>query len=74
MKVFKILLWSALLLLVALVLFLVGSVAIDYAAGRQRMDALTNTTIPGQNGSPDVRAFVAKPSGGGPFPAVIMIH
>ncbi len=74
MKVFKILLWSALLLLVALVLLLVGSVAIDYAAGRQRMDALTNTTIPGQNGAPDVRAFVAKPSGGGPFPAVIMIH
>ena len=74
MKVFKILLWSALLLLVALVLFLVGSVAIDYAAGRQRMDALTNTTIPGQDGAPDVRAFVAKPSGSGPFPAVIMIH
>jgi len=74
MKVFKILLWSALLLLVALVLFLVGSVAIDYAAGRQRMDALTNTNITGQDGAPDVRAFVAKPSGSGPFPAVIMIH
>ncbi len=74
MKVFKILLLSFLLLLAVLVLFLVGSVAIDYAAGRQRMDTLTNTTIPGQNGGPDVRAFVAKPSGSGPFPAVIMIH
>ncbi len=74
MKVVKILLVSALILLAVLILFLVGSVAIDYAAGSQRMDALTNTTIPGQDGGPNVRAFVAKPSGSGPFPAVIMIH
>ncbi len=35
---------------------------------------MTNTTIPGQNGSPDVRAYVAAPQGDGPFPVVIMIH
>jgi carboxymethylenebutenolidase len=38
------------------------------------MDAVTNTTIPGMNGQPDVRAYVATPQGPGPFPAVIMIH
>lgn len=59
---------------VALVLFLVGSVAVDGALGGSRLAALTNTTIPGSNGNPDVRAFVARPEGSGPFPVVIMIH
>jgi carboxymethylenebutenolidase len=30
--------------------------------------------MPGQNGAPDVRAYVATPQGSGPFPVVIMIH
>ena len=32
------------------------------------------TVIPGQNGGPDVRAYVATPPGEGSFPVVIMIH
>ncbi len=61
-------------LLGALVLFVVGSVAVDMALGGDRLAQVTNTTIPGSAGSPDVRAYVAAPAGEGPFPAVIMIH
>lgn len=57
-----------------LVLFLVGSVLVDMVVGGERLVQVTNTTIPGSAGSPDVRAFVAMPAGEGPFPAVIMIH
>jgi carboxymethylenebutenolidase len=32
------------------------------------------TVIPGQNGGPDVCAYVATPPGEGSFPVVIMIH
>jgi carboxymethylenebutenolidase len=67
-----------LIVIVALIgaglLFLVGSVLIDTAVGAGRVAALTNTAIPGQNARPDVRAYVARPQGKGPFPAVIMIH
>ena len=60
--------------IVGLVLLLAGSIAVDGMLGSQRINAVSNTTIPGQNGTPDVRAFVAYPEGEGPFPAVIMIH
>jgi len=56
------------------VLFLVGSIAIDTLVDSGRLDSVTNTAIPGVNGGPDVRAYVAKPEGDGPFPTVIMIH
>ena len=62
------------LLLAGLILFLVGSVVIDGIAGRDRILRFTNLTIPGGNGHPDVRAYVVKPQGSGPFPAVIIIH
>lgn len=58
----------------AMMLFIVGSIVFDFAVGQGRIDAVTNTTIPGQNGNPDVRAYVAQPPGEGPFPVVIMIH
>lgn len=61
-------------IVIALLLLLVVSVAVDIALGGNRIDSVTNTTIPGKNGAPDVRAYVAVPSGEGPFPAVIMIH
>lgn len=73
----KVIKWTGLVLLilvVGLVVLLVGSVGIDYVLGMSRLDEVTNTRIPGQNGMPEVRAFVARPSGNGPFPAVIMIH
>jgi carboxymethylenebutenolidase len=56
------------------VLGLVGVVVLDDAGDAGRLEAVTNTTVPGLNGNPDVRAYVAKPEGNGPFPTVIMIH
>lgn len=57
-----------------LVLLLVGSVIVDMALDQGRIETVTNTVIPGQNSSPDVLAFVARPDGEGPFPVVILIH
>jgi carboxymethylenebutenolidase len=61
-------------LFITLVVLLAGSIAVDYVLGAGRLDRVTNTTIPGLNGGPDVRAYVAEPAGAGPFPTVIMIH
>ena len=74
MKILKWILIGTLSLALVLALFLAGSVAVDYAIGGGRIEAVTNTTIPGMNGAPDVRAYVASPQGEGPFPVVIMIH
>lgn len=74
MKLLKRILFGLLLLISALVIFLVGSVVVDFAIGGDRLEGLTNTLIPGANGEPDVLAYVAKPDGDGPFPSVIMIH
>ena len=74
MKTAKRILLGLLGLVMGLVILLAGSVAIDFAIGGERINAVTNTTIPGQNGGPDVRAYVATPPGDGPFPVVIMIH
>lgn len=74
MKTMKRVLIGILVLMGVLVLFLAGSIAVDVLAGRGRLDAVTNTIIPGVDGGPGVRAYVAKPAGAGPFPAVIMIH
>ena len=74
MKLLKRILLVILVLLVAFVVLLAGSVAFDYALGANRLDAVVNVTIPGINGEPDVRAYVARPEGEGPFPTVIMIH
>ena len=74
MKVVKRVLLGLLGLVVGIVILVVGSVVIDMVIGGERMDAVTNTTIPGVKGGPDVRAYVAAPTGEGPFPVVIMIH
>jgi carboxymethylenebutenolidase len=74
MKTVKRILLVLLGLLVGLVLLLAGSIVIDFAIGTERIDAVTNTTITGINSGPDVRAYVAMPTGEGPFPVVIMIH
>jgi carboxymethylenebutenolidase len=65
--------WILVVLALVLVL-LAGSIAVDYALGGGRLEKVTNTTIPGINGGPDVKAYVAKPQGSGPFPVVIMVH
>jgi carboxymethylenebutenolidase len=74
MKLVKRVLLGILILLVAFVILLVGSIALDYAVGSDRLDKIANVAIPGTNGGPDVRAYVAKPEGDGPFPTVIVIH
>jgi carboxymethylenebutenolidase len=74
MKVIKRILLILAALVAAFVVFLVGSILVDFAIGRDRMARLTNTTIPGADGEPDVHAFIARPQGNGPFPAAIMIH
>ncbi len=74
MRLLKRLVLGILGLLVVLALFLVGSIAVDSVIGRDRVSAIANTVIPGENGAPAVYAFVAKPQGEGPFPAVVMIH
>lgn len=74
MKNIKRILLGLLALVAALVLFLPLSIMGDSLIGRNRLDALVNTTIPGVNGGPQVRAYVARPQGEGPFPTVIMIH
>ena len=74
MKILRRILYGVLILLAALVVFLVGSVLVDSALGRDRVRSLANIIVPSANGEPDVLAYVAKPDGEGPFPAVIMIH
>lgn len=74
MKLFKRILIGILILVTALILFIFASIIIDAATSRSRIEQVANTVIPGLNGGPDVRAYVAKPPGEGPFPAVIMIH
>ena len=74
MKILKRILLGLLGLAIVLIVFLAGSIVFDFAIGRDRINAVTNTTISGQNDGPDVLAYVAVPSGEGPFPVVIMIH
>ncbi|HUM27347.1 MAG TPA: dienelactone hydrolase family protein [Anaerolineales bacterium] len=74
MKNLKRFLLGLLAVLAILILFVPLSIFVDSLFDGNRLDALVNTTIPGVNGGPDVRAYVAKPEGEGPFPTVIMIH
>ncbi|MEP7136619.1 MAG: dienelactone hydrolase family protein [Chloroflexota bacterium] len=74
MKIVIKVLKGLLYIVVGFILFIFGSIAIDGLIGGGRITKVTNTTIPGTNGGPDVRAYVAKPEGTGPFPTVIMIH
>jgi len=73
MRIFKRILLGIVIVVLALVLFVVGSIAVDALIGRNRVAALVNTQIDNPNGPP-VGAFVAQPAGAGPHPAVIMIH
>ena len=74
MKILKRVLLGIVVVAVALIILLVGSVVVDYALDTGRIEAMTNMTMPGINGGPDVQAYVARPQGSGPFPVVIMIH
>lgn len=74
MKFFKRILIGILIVVTALILLIFASITVDATTSRGRMDQVANTIIPSLNGGPDVRAYVAKPQGEGPFPTVIMIH
>jgi len=60
-------------LVLGLVILIALSIPFDALIGRGRVDALTNTSIANPAGPP-VRAYLARPPGPGPHPAVIMIH
>src|SRR5512141_3170623 len=74
MKIVIKVLKGLLYLVVGFIVLLFGSIAIDGLIGGGRIANVTNTTIPGINSGPEVRVYVANPSGDGPFPTVIMIH
>jgi len=74
MKLLKRVLLGILTVIALLVVLLAGSILVDAAIGGNRLASVTNTVVPGVNGGPDIRAYVAKPAGQGPFPTVIMIH
>ena len=74
MELLKRVLRGILILLVVFVVLLAGSIVVDYTVSGDRLENIANVTIPGTNGGPDVRAYVAKPEGQGPFPTVIMNH
>lgn len=64
---------AILILILALLGLLAGSVIVDGLGAGARLEAVTNTRLPGVGG-PDVRAYVARPATPGPHPAVILIH
>ena len=74
MKIIKRILQIILLSIVGLTVLLFGAIVVDGLGAQERLEQVTNTTLPGVNGGPDVRAYVARPQGTGPFPTVIMIH
>lgn len=74
MKTVRRILLLGLGVVVGFTVLLIGSVVVDMALGANRLEVVTNTTIPAAGTGPDVRAYVAAPPGEGPFPAVIMIH
>lgn len=74
MKAFTRIFFRLLAVLAILILLIPLSIFLDGLAGGERIEKLANTIIPGMNGGPDVRAYVAEPEGEGPFPTVIMIH
>ena len=74
MKLLKRVLLGLLIVFAALAVFLAGSILLDSLVGGDRLQSVTNTTITGAAGGPDVRAYVARPAGEGSYPAVIMIH
>ena len=74
MKRLRRVLLGILILFITLIVIIAGSIAVDAVVGANRLDDIANVTIPGTDSGPDVRAYVAKPEGEGPFPTVIMIH
>jgi carboxymethylenebutenolidase len=60
-------------LLLGFIVFLAGSIIVDGFGSSRRLESVTNVAIANPAGA-EVRAYVARPDGPGPHPAVIMIH
>ena len=60
-------------ILIGSIVVIAASIIIDRSVGVNRLDGITNTVIPNGN-NPAIRAYVARPTGAGPFPVVIMVH
>ena len=73
MKIFKRILLGLLGVVLGLVILLFASIFVDGFFSQSRLEPITNTSIAAADGTA-IRAYVAKPSGAGPYPAVIMIH
>lgn len=73
MRWLKRILLGLLFLIVSLVILLFGSIFVDSLLGQGRLAALTNLDIPAADGA-TIHAYLAKPTGAGPHPAVILIH
>lgn len=73
MKVVKRILLGLVVFIVGLLVLLFGSIIVDGFFGQSRLAPITNLNIPTTDGA-TMRAYLAKPTGPGPHPAVIMIH
>ena len=73
MKIVRKIFTVALLSVLGLVTLMAASIFIDGWIGTRRLDGITNASM-ASTGGPAVRAYVARPAGNGPHPAVIMIH
>lgn len=74
MKWFKRIGLGILVIVLSLIVIVAISIPVDGWIGKERIDSVTNVTIQSTTGGPEVKAYVAKPEGTGPFPVVIMIH
>ena len=73
MKVVKRILLGLVVFIVGLLVLLFGSIIVDGFFGQSRLEPITNMSMPTADGA-TMRAYLAKPEGPGPHPAVIMIH
>ncbi len=73
MKLFKRIALGLLIVVLTLAVLLFGSIIIDGFFSQGRLAPLTNMSVIATDGT-EIRAYLAKPEGDGPFPAVIMIH
>ena len=73
MKVVKRILLGLVVFIVGLLVLLFGSIIVDGFFSQNRLEPITNMSIPTADGA-TMRAYLAKPEGPGPHPAVIMIH
>jgi carboxymethylenebutenolidase len=73
MKTLKRIGLGLLILVLTLVVLLFGSIIVDGFFAQGRLEPLTNMGVRAADDT-EIRAYLAKPAGEGPFPAVIMIH